>query len=67
MTLFGQDSVIVECKYVFMCRRAEKLRSAVAVVIGMVKKFRPRMLTSEYKLLLIGTTDKRVRMVVISK
>ena len=39
MTLFGLDSVIVERKYVFMCRRAKKLCSAVAVVIGMVKKF----------------------------
>ena len=52
MTLFSLDSVIVERKYVFMCQKAEKLRSVHAVVIGMVKKIRTEMLTSEYKCLL---------------
>ena len=47
-----QSKFIVESKDVFMCQKAEKLRSAVAVVIGMVKKIQTEMLTSEYKCLL---------------
>ena len=57
MTLFSLDSDIVDRKYDFMRRRAEKLCSAVAVVIGIVKKIQRRMSTSEYISLLSGITS----------